>query len=185
MKQKGEIKIYRSKKGEIEIKTHLKDESIWLTLNQIANLFNTDKSGVSRHIKNIYSTGELTQEATVVKNATVQKEGIRAVKRNIEYYNLDIILSIGYKVNSKKATDFRIWATKTLKNYLVKGYAINDQKIKEVKSIIQFITAKAKNKELTGHEKEILDVIEKYAKSWKILSQYDENKIQIRKFNKV
>lgn len=115
---KKEIIIYQSKKGEIEFKGDLKKETLWASLQQIADLFETDKSGISRHIKNIYQTGELEPNATVAKNATVQLEGERRIKRNIEYYNLDVILSVGYRVNSKTATKFRQWATKTLRQHM-------------------------------------------------------------------
>lgn len=101
-----------------------------------------------------------------------------------KFYNLDAIISVGYRVNSSKATDFRIWATKTLRNYLVKGYAVNDKKFLEVKEIVRFITEKAKSDTLSGHEKEILDVIEKYSKTWSILGQYDEGNIKIKKGRK-
>lgn len=101
-----------------------------------------------------------------------------------KFYNLDAIISVGYRVNSAKATDFRIWATKTLRNYLVKGYAINDKKFLEVKSIVKFITEKAKSDTLAGHEKEILDVIEKYSRTWKVLGQYDEGNIKIKRGRK-
>ncbi|MGI6395307.1 MAG: RhuM family protein [bacterium] len=100
---------------------------MWLTLNQIAALFNRDKSVISRHLRNIYKEGELSFEATVAKNATVQIESGRKVKRDIEYYNLDAILSVGYRVNSKQGTLFRIWANRVLKEYLLRGYSINNR----------------------------------------------------------
>jgi death-on-curing family protein len=184
MEQKGELIIYKSKSGEVEIKTTLKNDSIWLSLNQMADLFGADKSGISRHIKNIYLTRELIPEATVAKIATVQKEGRKTVKRYIENYNLDMILSVGYRVNSKKATDFRVWATKTLRQYLVQGYLVNDKRFIEAQKIVRFIAEKSKTLELTGHEKEILDVIERYSKTWKVLGQYDEGKIEIKKQKK-
>jgi len=97
---KGEIIIYCPKGGEVQIKAKIEKETIWLSLNQMASLFNTDKSGISRHIKNVYKSGELNPKATVAKIATVQKESDRGIKRNIEYYNLDMIISVGYRVNS-------------------------------------------------------------------------------------
>ena len=114
-KNENEIVVYQGKNGEIALKGDVKKETIWASLQQIADLFETDKSGISRHIKNIYQSGELKQKATVAKIATVQTEGKRKVKREIEYYNLDLILSVGYRVNSKIATRFRQWATKTLR----------------------------------------------------------------------
>jgi hypothetical protein len=163
----------------------LEKETIWLSLNQIAALFNTDKSGISRHIKNIYKSGELSPEATVAKIATVQKEGGREVKRDIEYYNLDVILSVGYRVNSKRATQFRIWATKILKQHILQGYTINQKrlletraKFKELRNAIAFLQEKSRKKLLEGQEKEILDLLSSYAKTLTILEQYDKGKLK-------
>jgi hypothetical protein len=124
---KNEIILYQSDELHEHIEVRLDDDTVWLSLNQIAQLFNRDKSVVSRHLRNIYKEGELSQESTVAKNATVQVEAGRKVKREIEYYNLDAILSVGYRVNSKQGTQFRIWATRILKDYLLKGYAINNR----------------------------------------------------------
>ena len=128
---KGEIVIYKDAKEGARVEVRLENETIWLTLNQIADLFDTDKSGISRHIKNIYKSGELNPNATVAKIATVQKEGKREIERSIEYYNLDLILSVGYRVNSKRATQFRIWANTIIKQYLIKGFAVNEKRIKK------------------------------------------------------
>ena len=124
---KDEIVLYRPDEMATHIEVRLDEETVWLSLNQIAQLFCRDKSVISRHLKNVYQEGELIQEATVAKNATVQIEAGREVKREIEYYNLDAILSVGYRVNSKQGTQFRIWATRVLKDYLIKGYAINNR----------------------------------------------------------
>jgi hypothetical protein len=124
---KNEIILYRPDALAEHIEVRLDEETVWLSLNQMAQLFNRDKSVISRHLKNIYKEEELIQEATVAKNATVQIEAGREVKREIEYYNLDAILSVGYRVNSKQGTQFRIWATRILKDYLLKGYAINNR----------------------------------------------------------
>ena len=124
---KNEIILYQSDELHEHIEVRLDDDTVWLSLNQIAQLFNRDKSVVSRHLRNIYKEGELSQESTVAKNATVQDEAGRKVKREIEYYNLDAILSVGYRVNSKQGTQFRIWASRILKDYLLKGYAINNR----------------------------------------------------------
>ena len=124
---KNEIILYRPDEMAEHIEVMLNDDTVWLSLNQIAQLFNRDKSVISRHLKNIYNEEELVQEATVAKNATVQIEAGREVKREIEFYNLDAILSVGYRVNSKQGTQFRIWANRILKDYLLKGYAINNR----------------------------------------------------------
>jgi hypothetical protein len=124
---KNEIVIYRPDEITEHIEVRLQDDTVWLSLNQIAQLFKRDKSVISRHLRNIYREGELNQYATVAKNATVQIEAGRKVNREIEYYNLDAILSVGYRVNSKQGTQFRIWATNVLRDYLLKGYAINQR----------------------------------------------------------
>lgn len=123
----NEIILYQSNNLAEHIEVRIDDETVWLTLNQIAQLFNRDKSVISRHLSNIYKEGELSQEATVAKNATVQFEAGRRVQRDIDYYNLDAIISVGYRVNSKQGTQFRIWATNVLRDYLLKGYALNQR----------------------------------------------------------
>ncbi|MBZ1356491.1 MAG: virulence RhuM family protein [Candidatus Nealsonbacteria bacterium] len=129
MKEKNKTIIYQSKTGKIEFRGDFKKDTVWGSLNQIADLFGRDKSVISRHINNIYKSKELEKDPTVAKIATVQMEGSRKTKREIEYYNLDVILSVGYRVDSKEATQFRIWATKTLKQHLLEGYTINKKQI--------------------------------------------------------
>ena len=124
---KNKIILYRPNEAAEHIEVRFENETIWLTLNQIASLFNKDKSVVSRHLRNIYREGELIEEETVAKNATVQNESGRTVRRTIDYYNLDAIISVGYRVNSKQGTQFRIWATTILREYLLKGYAFNQR----------------------------------------------------------
>ena len=134
MKDKGEIIIYQSEGGNTKIDVRLEDETLWLTLNQLADLFQRDKSVISRHLKNIFSEGELDFEATVAKIATVQKEGRRKITRELEYYNLDAIISVGYRVKSHVATKFRIWATQRLKEYLIKGFVLDDERLKQARN---------------------------------------------------
>lgn len=124
------ILIYTTPDGKKKLEVNLKDETLWLSLDQIAELFQRNKSTISRHIKNIFEEGELNLEATVAKFATVQKEGDRKVERNIDYYNLDMIISVGYRVNSLQGTHFRIWATQVLKEYMIKGFAMDDERLK-------------------------------------------------------
>jgi len=123
--------IYQGENGALEIRLDGKNETIWANLNQIAVLFCKDKSVISRHIKNIFETKELEERETVAFFATVQMEGEKTVSRNITFYNLDLVLSVGYRVNSKNATKFRQWATKTLKQHIIKGWTINREKIQE------------------------------------------------------
>jgi len=188
--KKGEIIIYKSKDGP-KIDVRLEDESVWLNLNQLSALFDTDKSGVSRHLKNIFESKELQRNSTVAKIATVQIEGNRQITRNIEYYNLDIIISIGYRINSQRATQFRIWATKTLRNHLVKGYTLNEKRLTSVRNnfnelteTIEFLRYKAKHELLAGQEQQILSLLSDYSKSLSLLEQFDKDKLPLKKKEK-
>src|SRR5574344_840230 len=126
----AEIIIYQTQDGNTKLDVRLEDETVWLSLDQMSKLFDRDKSTISRHIKNIYDEGELEKKSTVAKNATVQIEGDRLVERNIDYYNLDVIISVGYRVKSLQGTKFRIWATERLKEYLIKGFTLDDERLK-------------------------------------------------------
>jgi len=189
--KKGEIIIYKTSKNEVSLDVRLEEETVWLNLNQLSILFDTDKSGISRHIKNIYKDEELDKKATVAIFATVQKEGGRIIKRDVEFYNLDTILSIGYRVNSKQATQFRIWATKTLKDHLLKGYTINEkrllearEKFQELQTTISFLQEKSKKELLSGQAGEILNLLSDYAKTLTILEQYDKGQLKESKGGK-
>ncbi|MEM6395375.1 MAG: virulence RhuM family protein [Bacteroidota bacterium] len=131
---KGEIVIYQSESGDTKIDVLLQNESLWLSLNQLADLFQRDKSVVSRHLKNIFEEGELSRDRTVAKYATVQREGNRDVNREIDLYNLDAIISVGYRVKSHIATRFRIWATERLREYLIKGFTMDDERLKQARN---------------------------------------------------
>ncbi len=126
----SEIILYQTEDGRSRIEVRLENETVWLTINQMAELFRVDKSGISRHLKNVYDAGELRREATAAKYATVQEEGGRSVSRGLEYYNLDAIISVGYRVNSIRGTQFRIWATQRLREYIVKGFTLDDERLK-------------------------------------------------------
>ncbi len=130
MNNQTKIIFYTTPQNEIKIEVHFEEETFWMSQKQIAELFGTAKSTISEHLKNIYESGELQKDATVRKIRTVQKEGKREVKREIEYYNLDAIISVGYRVNSLQATQFRIWATKTLKGFIIKGFVLDDERLK-------------------------------------------------------
>jgi hypothetical protein len=127
--------FYATLDGSVQVEVIINEETVWLPLNRIAELFGTSKQNISYHFQNIFKEGELDREATVKEILTVQQEGGREVSRNIEYYNLDAIISVGYRVNSKRATQFRIWATSTLKEYLVKGFALDDERLKQGKTL--------------------------------------------------
>ena len=122
------ILFYNDEEGNIEVEVILKNEDVWLNTEALATLFNIDRSGIARHIRNIYNDNELEESSTCAKIAQVQKEGNREVKRMYSYYNLDMIISIGFRVNSKKAIKFRTWANKIIKDYMVQGFALNDER---------------------------------------------------------
>ena len=127
---KSDIILYTTQDGQTKVAATFDEETVWLSLDQMAELFQRDKSTISRHIKNVFSEGELLPEATVANFATVQIEGRRQVERNIDYYNLDVIISVGYRVKSLRGTQFRIWATNVLKEYMRKGFALDDERLK-------------------------------------------------------
>src|SRR3990170_859540 len=126
----GEVLLYQTEDGQTRLETRMTGDTVWLSLNQMAELFDRDKSVISRHIRNIFEEGELHSDATVAKFATVQTEGGKSVSRDIEYYNLDVVISVGYRVKSHRGVQFRIWATQRLREYLVKGFALDDERLK-------------------------------------------------------
>ena len=138
MENKGEVLIYSNQDNGLEVQVRLENETLWLSQRLIAQLFEKDTDTVGLHIKNIFSEGELIEESTTEFFSVVQKEGKREVERKIKFYNLDVILSVGYRVSSKKGTQFRQWATQRLKDYLVQGYAINQKGVKQLLQTIQF-----------------------------------------------
>jgi hypothetical protein len=127
--QNSQLILYQTEDGQTQIQVIMQDETVWLTQKEMADLFQRDKSVMSRHIQNVFKEGELEPKATVAKIATVQQEGDRTVTREVEYYNLDVIISVGYRVKSHRGTQFRIWATGTLREYLVKGFVLNDERL--------------------------------------------------------
>lgn len=128
--QTSEFLLYTAPNGDIKVEVLLSDETIWLTQKRMAELFGVGVPAISKHLENIYESGELQREATISILETVQQEGSREVKRKLEYYNLDAVISVGYRVNSTQATQFRIWATQLIKEYIIKGFAMDDERLK-------------------------------------------------------
>ncbi|WP_372775683.1 RhuM family protein [Mangrovibacterium sp.] len=182
------IRIYQSEDGKTEINVQLDDETVWLSLNQLAELFERDKSVISRHINNIYKERELLREATVAKYATVQKEGDRDVERDIEFFNLDVIISVGYRIKSQRGTQFRIWANTILKEYLLKGYALDkkrlakqNEQLRELQESVKILGNVLDYKALTNDESiGLLKIISEYAYALDILDQYDYQSLEIK-----
>jgi len=179
-----QIAIFQNENGDITIDAKLEADTLWLSLNQLAELFDRDKSVISRHLKKVFVENELDEKVTVAKYATVQKEGDKLVSRQIDYYNLDVIISIGYRVNSRRGVEFRCWANTVLKDHLIKGYSINQQKfnaekISELQQTINLLSDTLVNQNLVNSEGEqILSVIKDYAKTWDILIKYDEDRLE-------
>lgn len=166
MNSQGNVVIYEDSKIEVT----LQDNSLWLNQHQISLLFEINRTTIQKHIKNIYATQELEENSTCVFFAQVQKEGNRTVNRNIKFYNLDVIISVGYRVNSKKGTQFRIWATKTLKQHLVDGYSINQKRLDQLQKTIQLVN---RTSQISGDAKDLLEILSDYSKALSILDNYD------------
>ncbi|NIK73791.1 hypothetical protein FHS56_001304 [Thermonema lapsum] len=188
--KKGEIIIYKSEDGP-KLEVRLEEETVWLTQKQMALLFDKDVRTINEHIKNIYKEGELLEKATIRKFRIVQKEGKREVERQVDFYNLDVIISVGYRVKSLRGTQFRIWATKTLKEHIIKGYTLNEQRLlqtqntlKDLQETIALLQEKAKHELFAGQEQEILSLLSNYAKTLTLLEQYDKEKLTLKKGGK-
>jgi len=186
--KKGEIVIYQTFDKKVKIDVSLENETIWLDAHKIAKIFDVNRPAIVKHIGNIYKTGELSENSTCSILEQVAADG-KVRKMNI--YNLDMIISVGYRVNSKRATQFRIWATNALKNYLVKGYVVNEKrlleaenKFEELKSAVDFLQKKSGHEFVAGQEKEILSLLADYSKTLTLLEQYDTEKIVLSKNGK-
>jgi len=180
----SDIKIYQVGDGKAEISVRLDNETVWLSLGQITELFELDKSVISRHINNIFKEGELNRSAVVAKNATTAADGKTYL---VDYYNLDVIISVGYRVKSIRGTQFRIWANQIIKEYLVKGYSLNkkilEQKglqLRELKDTVKLLGEVAKSQELSTDESVgLLSIISDYAYALEVLDQYDYQALEI------
>jgi len=185
---KGEIILYKSPDGSLALDVKLEEETVWLTLEQVCKLFEKAKSTISYHINSVFKEGELERDLTVRKFRTVQVEGKRSITRDLEYYNLDVIISVGYRVKSKRGTQFRIWANKVLKDYLLKGYALNERKLKEQTEKIHELEKLIDNFSLVAEKYElekdiftgILKVVSDYTHALDLLDQYDHQTLKIK-----
>ena len=184
------IEIYSSQDGSIQLKVKLENDTVWLTQSQMAELFGVDRTSIVRHIRNIYKSEELDQNSTCAKNAQVRTEGHRSILREIPYYNLDMIISVGYRVNSKNATSFRRWATSVLKQYLIKGYAINKQikldRYNELKDVVRLMSRTVGLQEKVTSEEYggLFNVISDYVYALDTLDHYDYQSLSIQKTTK-
>ncbi len=176
---KGEIIIYKGKSGLAKLEVRLKEETVWLSQSQLADLFSVDRSVVTKHLNNIFRSGELHEKSNV------QKMHIPFSDKPAKFYSLDAVLSVGYRVNSKRATEFRLWATNVLKKFLLQGYALNEkrlfqagrEKLGKLQKAINLIEDRIISPALEGHEKELISIIREYTNSLSLLYQYDEGKL--------
>lgn len=180
---RGEVIVYEAPDGEVRIDVRLERETVWLSQKQMAELLGTSVDNVGLHLKNIYVEGELDEAATTEDSSVVRTEGRRQVKRQLRLYNLDAILSVGYRVSSKRGTQFRIWATRTLREHLLRGYTLNERRLRErgLSEIEQAVGLLART--LTSHAlvtdegRAVLDVVQRYTRSWRLLLEYDEERL--------
>ncbi len=183
----SEIKIYRTEDGQTKIDVKFDNETVWLTQKQMAALFDKDSDTIGLHLKNIYQSGELEELSTAEESSVVRQEGKRQVKRKIKIYNLDAIISVGYRVNSKRGIQFRIWASKIIKEYLLKGFVIDNKRLiqqnnqlKELQTSVKILADSMKYKQLTNDESTgLLNIITKYSYALDILDQYDYQNLEI------
>ncbi len=174
-----DITIYQSDSGTIEVRLDKAHESVWLSQRQMAEVFDTSPENVLMHLKNIFKDGELAEVATAKDFLAVQTEGKRQVKRNIKHYNLDAIISVGYRVNSKRAVGFRQWATQILRQHLTQGYTLNRQRFetnaRELEAALQLVKKAAQSPELlTDTGRGLVDIVSRYAQTFLLLQRYDE-----------
>lgn len=183
--EESKIVIYQTEDGQTQIDVRMEDETVWLTQAQMAELFQTDRTSIVRHINNIYKIDELDRDSTCAKIAQVQIEGNRKVNRSISFYNLDMIISVGYRVNSKRGIKFRQWANRVLKDYLVKGYAVNErirhEQIGELRQLVQMLgrTIQHQQIEATDENQALFDIVVDYTYALDTLDDYDYQRLKV------
>ncbi len=178
----SKMEIFETSDRQIEVR--ISADTVWLSQKQMAELFEKDSDTIGLHLKNIFTEEELYESATTELFSVVQQEGRREVKRSIKFYNLDAILSVGYRVNSKRGTQFRQWATQRLKDYLVQGYAINQKRLDELGKMVQLIEQSGQSSQLQLHEaKGLLDILSSYTHSFVLLNQYDSRQLSTEALN--
>lgn len=191
MENKGEIIIYESPDHQTHIEVKFEDETVWLTQKQLADLFHTTPQNITIHFKNIFDERELVESATCKEYLQVQIEGKRKVEREMRFYNLDAILSVGYRINTKRGTQFRQWATQRLKEHLVKGYTLNEKRLKQIsnnlsqlESAVKLIQQSGNSTDLQFNEaKGLLEILSNYTQSFILLNQYDSHRISVENLN--
>ena len=180
----NDITIYQTTDNQTSVEVQFDGNTVWLNQRQLSDLFQTDRTSILKHLQNIYLTKELAEDATCAKFAQVRQEGNRTVTREVLHYNLDAIISVGYRVNSKIGTQFRQWATQRLKDYLVQGYALNQKRLDQLQQVVQLISQNGNADGLQLHEaKGMLQIITNYTRSFILLNQYDSNSLAANNLN--
>ena len=174
MEKTTDLVLFNSSDGKFSLPVAVNDETVWLTLDQISALFQRDKSTVSRHIHNVFRENELERSSTIAKFATVQEEGSRRVERELEYYNLDVIISVGYRVKSQRGVEFRKWANTVLKDFILKGYAVNENRLRQLGEVVRLMQRTQDSLD----SRQVLTVIENYSKALDLLDAYDHQNMQ-------
>lgn len=183
----GEVVVYEAPDGEVSLSVRLKEETVWLTLRQMVTLFKRDFAVVSGHIRNAYREGEPEREATFAKFATVRREGGRSVQRQIGHFNLDGIISVGYRVKSLRGTQFRQWAARTLREHLVRGYTLNERRLaecglREARETLDLLSRTLRSQSLvSGAGEAVLELVTSYADTWRRRLGYDEDRLEALK----
>jgi len=179
----GEVVLYQAADGRVQLEVRLERETVWLTQAQMADLFGRERSVVTKHLRNVYNERELDSAATCAKFAQVQTEGPRTVTRDVDHYNLDVIISVGYRVKSKRGTQFRIWATRQLKDHLLRGYTLNEKRLRErglgeIEQAVGLLARTLTQNALVSDEgRAVLEVVQQYTRAWKLLLEYDEGRL--------
>lgn len=176
---RGEVILFEAPDGSVELDVRLDRNSIWLSQRQMALLFEKDTDNIGLHLRNVFQEGELLESATTEESSVVQQEGGRSVRRRIKFYNLDAIISVGYRVNSRRGTQFRIWATHVLRDHLIQGYSVNKKRLKELSRTFQLVSDMAVRRELSGDEATaLLRLVGEYGKALELLDDYDHKRIK-------
>ena len=179
----GVVVLYQSPDGEVRLEVRLEHDTVWLTQRQMAELFDTSSNNISLHLGNVYDEGELVEEATAKDSLVVRTEGDRQVRRSLRHYNLDAVISVGYRVNSVRGTQFRIWATGTLRDHLLRGYTLNERRLREkglgeMEQAVSLLAHTLTRHVLVSEEGgAVLDIVRRYASSWRLLVEFDEGRL--------
>ena len=174
----GEVVLYQAPDGSVTLDVRLERESLWLSQKQMSLLFDKDSDTIGLHLRNVFEEGELDEAATTEESSVVQKEGNRQVRRMVRFYNLDAIISVGYRVSSKRGTQFRIWATRVLGDHIIQGYTVNEARLQDLNQAVRLISDMAQRRDLSGDEaRALLSLVGDYDRALGLLDDYDHQRV--------